>query len=446
VPSHLNLDIPLVVIGNISEAAYDFLRFAEDELEQLVRVRQLKAERSLLWAGGSKLVILSFPASHITYLTERLGYTGLEWVAPKDPTAWLSHDILRERHLIDRLIDYAGPERTLQVIPYATTRPFLELVTALRTEHDLTILLPESPLPENLWLRDSIDTKSGFRNLVGCWLSHGELPEGVICQNAQVAADVVKWFLMKGQACVAKPDRGQAGLGIHLFSDKTASRESVLQTLTHDPFLSGMIVVEAFIHSPEHLSPSLEFYVPPPEVGPPEITYLSNQVIVGTGDFMGVLASREMEEASWYPSFRESGLHTASQLQAMGYVGHFDIDAIVDSEGQLYLVEINARRTGGTHVHEFGIFSIGPDYLDDVVLLSQDSMAGGGITDTDTLLEVMDDLLYPINGENRGLVISMASTLPTGKFGCIFVASTTDEALALQEAVTQRIQQVVGEG
>jgi hypothetical protein len=443
VPSHLRADIPLVVIGNIPEAAYDFLRLSGDETGQLVQVRQLKSERSLLWAGGSKLVVLSFPAPHVTYLRERLGYEETECIAPENPTAWLSRDILRERRLIDRLVDYSGRSRTLQLIPYATTRCFLDLAAALQHEHGLTVLLPESPSPENLWLRDFIDTKSGFHNLAGSWLPPERLPVGIICQNAQMAADAVRWFLASGQGCLAKPDRGQAGIGIHLFSDESASREDILRDLQESPFLrDGSIIVEAFVSSSETTSPSLEFYVPPIGYGPPEITYLANQVISGMGDFHGALASSELARASWYPTFCESGLLIAGRLQAMGYVGHFDIDAIVDDEGHIYLVEINSRRTGGTHLHEFGLFSIGPDYLDEVVLLSQDSMASGSITDFPALLEVLGDLLYPISGNKNGVVVTMTSTLPAGKFGCIFVAPTTDGALALQESVMQRVRYI----
>jgi hypothetical protein len=447
VPSHLRPDIPLVIIGNIPEAAYDFLRLAGDEIGQMVRVRQLKSERSLLWAGSSKLVMLSFPAPHMPYLRERLGYDDTECIAPETPTAWLSRDSLRERSLIDRLVDYAGRERTLQLIPYATTRAFFELASALRAKHGLKVMLPESPSPENLWLRDLIDTKSGFHNLVGCWLPSGKLPTGIICRNAQVAADAVRWFLANGQNCLAKPDRGQAGIGIHLFSDRSASKKDILRKLQQNPFLRAeSIIVEAFVRSSEAISPSLEFYVPPLESGPPEITYLSNQVIVGAGDFTGVLVGREIEQAVWYPAFRESGIHVAERLQAMGYVGHFDIDAIVDDEGQIYLVEINTRRTGGTHVHEFGLFAVGESYLDEVVLLSQDAMPSGTITDAHTLLEVLGDLLYPISGDNRGVVVTMTSTLPARKFGCIFVAATTDEAIALQESVAQRMQYIPDKG
>lgn len=440
-PFHLQPDIPLVVVGNVPEAAYSFLALAGDDTEKLVQVRLLKGERSLLWAGESKLVVLSFHPRHMTYLRERLGYKGTECIAPNRPTAHLSRDILREPELMGRLVDYAGPGRTLQMIPYVTTRPFLKLVDFLRNEYNLTMLLPESPSPENLWVRDYMGTKSGFRTLAGSWLPQDELPEGIICQNVGVAADVVSWFHANGRDCIVKPDQGQAGIGIHLFAGEQSSKEESLKRLQQDPFLqSGLITVEEFIHSSRMISPSLEFCVPPLGVRDPHVTYLSNQLLIGTGQFCGVLASRELEQATWYPRFRENGLLIAKRLQKMGYIGHFDLDAIVNDEERLYPVEINARRTGGTHVHEFACFAFGPDYLDNVVLLSQDAMSSGSITDSQVLLELIEDLLYPISGGRWGVVITMTSTLATGKFGCIFVAPNTEEALGLHETVTQRIQ------
>ncbi len=62
--------------------------------------------------------------------------------------------------------------------------------------------------------------------------------------------------------------------------------------------------------------------------------------------------------------WRDSGMIFARRLQQMGYVGHFDLDTVVDDAGRVYLLEINPRRTGGTHVHEFAEHVFGADYLD----------------------------------------------------------------------------------
>jgi len=54
------------------------------------------------------------------YLQDRLGYAGTVWRRPEKPTARLSQDIVREQHLLDQIVAYAGEARDIQMIPYAT--------------------------------------------------------------------------------------------------------------------------------------------------------------------------------------------------------------------------------------------------------------------------------------------------------------------------------------
>jgi hypothetical protein len=443
--SRLDENVPLVVVYNISETFYEFLSRAEDPLERerLILGEQYRTDRALLWLGDPKLVFVTFPISHADYLCQRFGYQGTAYVAPSQPGPWLSLDILREQALVDRLVEYAGSDRTVQLIPYATTDQFLQLAEALRTRYGLNVLLPECPAPDKLWIRDYVDTKAGFRVLVSHWLpdSAGLLPQGIICRDPQQAARVAHWFCAGGRSCVIKADAGENGIGSIVA--KHLSLEGFQQAIQGSPFLrDDWITVEEFIHSSHQLSPSLEMFVPPLGAGEPAVTYLSQQLFHEFGDFCGVLVSRELVEAGWYPRLAESGMVIATRLQEMGYVGHFDLDAIVDADDNAILLEINSRRTGGTHVHEFATFHFGPDYLDEVVLLSNDAMHSGAFTDGDDLLGVIDDLLYPVRGERRGVVIAMTSALEVHEFGCIIVAQSTGEALELLDLLKERIRSV----
>jgi phosphoribosylglycinamide formyltransferase 2 len=125
----------------------------------------------------------------------------------------------------------------------------------------------------------------------------------------------------------------------------------------------------------------------------------------------------------------------------MGYVGHFDLDCLVDEEGKLYLLEVNSRRTGGTHVHDFAQHVIGPDYMDKVALLSYEAMDACGIQSADELLETVGEFLYPMNGDPcRGLVVTITTALRLGRFGCIAVAPTIEEAVEIQNRVANRVK------
>jgi hypothetical protein len=439
VPCHIDKTIPLVVVYNNIETFVDFLRRSPDTA--VLRQRYFFGDRALFWLGDPKLVFVTSPVLHAEYLAQHLGYPGTHYLCPTVPSPSLSYDILGEERLVAQMVEYAGRQRTVQLVPYATTRAFLQLAQALQREHGLTVLLPESPALEHLWVRDYVDTKAGFRDLAGSCLPNaaGLLPQAFVCRDVPQATEVAHWFGRRGHACVVKADGGEGGLGHTVLAPQQAMAPGdVLPLLQANPFLrDDLIIVEELIPSPALLSPSLEFLVP--AQGRPEITYLSNQLFRDFGDFRGVLLSRELEAEPWYPLLAESGLLLARHLQELGYVGHFDLDAVVDGQGRLFLLEVNSRRTGGTHVHEFARFAFGPNYLDEVVLLSHNRMSSGPLTRWEDLHQAIGDLLYPIQGRKRGVVVTVTSALVKHEFGCIIVADTTAEALAIQQELQERL-------
>jgi hypothetical protein len=161
--------------------------------------------------------------------------------------------------------------------------------------------------------------------------------------------------------------------------------------------------------------------------------------MVGFGDFYGVLVSKDLYDTPWKEPLFNAGRQIACEIQRLGYVGHFDLDAIVDDADRVFLVEINTRRTGGTHVHEFGWHVFGPDYLDQVTLLSNDAISTGQIDQFEDLVEIVADLLYPISNQERGIVITGTSALKAGEFGAIVVGQSTADVQDLMEQLTDRM-------
>ena len=449
--AYLDKTIPVVMLANASEGKLDYLQRDRDNLETHIYTTQLWGDRAFFWLGNSKLIIVSRPIVHSVYLQETIGYQGTRYLVPKEPTACLSLDVLREPDLIDELIQYAGPAKTLQLIPYVNTRQFFKLVDVLKTEYGFTLLLPESPDPEIIWLQEHIDTKAGFRNLISQWLidsdpSWPQFPQGLVVNTLAQTAEVVLWFAKSSCACIVKSNNSIYGMGHQRFyPDECTSIEAIHSRLKTNPFLPGdTIAIEELIQSEQELSPSIELFVPPPGKGDPEITYMMNQLFLEFGQCSGVLLTKELQEENWYEPFAEVGLFIAEKFQSMGYVGHFDIDAIADDKSQLFLLESNPRRTATTHIHEFGKFFFGPNYLDEIVLLAQE-MESGSIRSFDRLLEAIGDLQYPhypANHERRGIIVTLASILEIGCFGYLIVATSMAEAIALQNQLKERIAAV----
>ncbi|MEW5940985.1 MAG: hypothetical protein AB1750_15060 [Chloroflexota bacterium] len=433
---------PIVALYNNLETFYPFLQRSNDP--DIFEKRKYRGDRGLFWLGPAKLLFTTAPAPGAREICDRWGYRQTDLISPRAPTHQLSLDLARDPELIQRIVDYAGPKRAIRLVPYATTKEFFQLADALTRDHGLTVHLPESPQRDSLWLRNYVDTKAGFRSLVKHWLGDdARLPQGFACRNIFQAAEVVTWFLRRGRPCVVKADGGESGIGHIVFGPGAPAQGSVLERLQEDPFLrDDLVIIEEFIPSTDGSSPSLEFFVPPFGEGEPCVTYLSGQIFEQFGRFAGVLIGREMTRSAWYPALEKSGLKVARELQTAGYAGTFDLDCVVDDAGNLWFLEINARRTGGTYVHEFACNAFGADYLSRVVVLSSNTIRCDGIRDTGRLLAALDDLLLPPGG-SRGLVITVTSTIQSGEFGGMFIAPDEADALRLREETLARLAPMI---
>lgn len=445
---YLASEIPLVFVCNTAETFLNYMSRADrpDRRQQLIAEMRVLGDRALLHPADPKLVIISAAIAHSDLVQHQLGFTQTRHRVPVQPSPCLCEDICADGDILEAIAHHAGQGRTIQLIPHATTPQFLRLVDTLRSRCGLTVRLPESPTPENLWLRDYVDTKAGFRHLFlqaqSSLPPNVYLPEGYVAQTLEQAAAIAQWFLTRNQSCLVKADTGNDALGHTAFSPKVdRSLDTTRHQLAQNPFLhEGLIVVEAFIPSTGRLFPSVELFVPAPEEGSPEMTYVCNQLFFESGTFAGVLVSREFEAESWYQPLVEAGLAIAHHLQHLGYVGHFDLDAIVDDAGRLFCIEINARRTGGTHVHELGVHRFGKDYLHHTVLLSNTSMGSGAISDFATLRAVLEPWLFPMGDRPQGVIITHTSGLEERKFGYVLAAPTAAIALELQAQMLQALE------
>jgi len=439
--------IPTVIIFNIAETFANFLEKSSDpqKREELINGEAYLGDRALLWGGDPKLAIVSYPIAHSEIIKNRLNYPQTTYRYPQHTTNQLSLDIIRDPGLLEAISNYAGENRSLQIIPYATTPEFLSLITILRENYQLSVETPESPNHDHLWIRDLVDTKAGFRQLVSQWLPDADrfLPPGFICYDSKQAADAAFWFYQRGKACLVKANTGENGIGIFIIRpDIPITLEEINKKIEDDTYYTDdLIVVEECIPATKQNSPSLELFVPHPKRGKPEITYLSKQLFIEFGDFCGIEVSKNLQQEKWFPDLERCGILIAHKLQDLGYVGHFDLDCIISDDEKLYLLEINSRRTGGTHVHDLAYHIIGPDYIDNTSLLSFEAMDSGRINSADELINLLAEFLYPINKEHIGLVITVTTTLKYHRFGCLTIAPTPGEALILQKQIAQKISE-----
>jgi hypothetical protein len=436
---HLH-DTPVVVIHNYLESFRDFLSRTGDQ--EALLDRRFNGDQALFWVGDPKLVISSAPIENAETFCEKWGYENTLTVSPSQLTPSLSMDILREPPLVEKVVEYADTKGRVALVPYASTKELYILADALQKEHGLEVLLPESPQRENLWVKDYVDSKVGFRTLATQWIQEeNSYPFGFVSPDQAHVIEMADWFRIRGKGCVVKASIGGSGVGnLFLPIDAMPTRESIAESVRANEFLKDdLFVVEEYILSPNQVSPSMELFVPHPENGPPKITYFCDQLFEESGRFAGMLVGKELEDQPWYPKLAQTGLHIAGQLQQIGYVGYFDLDSVEDAEGNIYFVEINSRRTGGTYAHEFLYHVFGPDYGEEISMLCRNKFPSGKITTMEELEKVIGDLAYPIGGNKQGVIVMLTSMLYQGYFGFIILARTLDETKRLYQELVERL-------
>ncbi|NJK63681.1 MAG: ATP-grasp domain-containing protein [Synechococcaceae cyanobacterium SM2_3_1] len=431
---------PLVVLANTSEAYASFLNSISNKLTHASLLRRIhcSSDRALLWLNSEKLVIGSLPICHHDLLSE-IGYAGTKYLSPSIPTQYLCADIIHENHIIAAIDKWAGASKKIQLIPYANTNEFYQLVSHLREKIGLTVYTPESPNQESLWITHYVDSKFGFRNFVASLdlASDIRLPKYYICKSKQDVIYIASLLLKKRKRCVVKVDDGCLGLGqVYLYPQDLVHHgiERKLADSLIGNYCYEQLIVEEFIESSRF--PSIEVFVPP-ETSSVQVTYVCDQRF-DNNLFSGIILTPDLYHDEWYPSLYTFAKKVGEELQGHGYVGYFDIDALIDSHNHIYVLELNARRTGGTHVHEFATRVLGRSYFQSFSILSGTAQLSSPVSYS-TLIDTMTRLNLSFSRSQEGILISQTSALQDGVVGYIVVSSSLDRLNILHQSFLDAI-------
>jgi len=229
-----------------------------------------------------------------------------------------------------------------------------------------------------------------------------------------------------------------------LQGDYRALRRAIKARLDADSQMaSDVVVVEELIEMDRRLgggSPSIEMYIPAEPERDVEFLYLCGQILTPSGYFFGVEMYGDVLAPALQETLEEAGLTVAREMRKLGYVGYFDMDLVAGVDGQMYAVEINTRRTGGTHAHEAAEEIYGPRYWERAAVISNNVLAFQGPPLTYAgLREVVGPLLFPMEGRREGILPTIVSSLPAGHFGYIAFGPNIARARELERTLHERL-------
>ncbi|WP_438484725.1 ATP-grasp domain-containing protein [Streptomyces sp. S186] len=412
---------PTLCVCNAVDTLHDFA-VRTDRADELLSECYAQQDQALFWGPLDKMLITYEPIGDLDWQRKFLELDGVVNLSPAGRTGSLFADALSDPGLMAAVAAHAGPGRRLRLIPHTTTTDLWRFSETLRSQYGVAVELPESTPQQRL--RDLLDTKTGLRDLatdLGMTGGPCRIPPGTHCSGKHEVPAAVQGMLATGTPCIVKPDRGEASLGLLIFrpgDDDVAERLAASTFYDEDP-----VVVEEFLDG-DIAFPSVEYMVPAD--APPHLCYTTDMLFEGATRLRGNVTARELRDRWWYHPLTEGGLRLAEEMQRRGYRGRFGIDAIARDD-IVYLHDLNARRTGSSHVHEFGEHLIGPGYLDTHAVGNYDFYGLPAGLDLPEVLRRLGRLVASPRHAERGVVPTELTDLHTGRLSCMFYASSLAE-------------------
>ena len=239
---------------------------------------------------------------------------------------------------------------------------------------------------------------------------------------------------------IIKPTDGNSGLGsLRFYTDDLNNPRIIRAQLEENTYLkNNKIMVEELlkVKAGDLQSPSLEIYVPA-EPEKPGMLYWSQQILSPEGNFLGVVMDHIDHQSSATRQAEEDALAIADFLQKQGYRGHFDTDYIIREDGRYIPIEINIRRTGGTHVYSAMKTLLGDD-AENLVIISREEFRTGAPQSWEIVREKLHDL-FITDEKKTGMLLINVNMLRVNTIGFIVIERTLERAFQLQDEIRMRL-------
>lgn len=450
--------IKTIYISNILEGYYKSYNAMKSQKEGLfwTRFDTFDSNRALLYGDDNKVIITSFPIHrpHFVHMLHLMGWKKVRNISPFKPSPAISTDCMTDHTLKIELITIIKNNPGVAIIPYRSTPQFQKLIHFLRKK-DLIFETPETIPEEKQFILNYFNTKRGFRHLWHLSYAdnppHVQIPEGFITQNKKEAIDAAWWFKQDNESFVIKYNSGVQGIGIELIDHKTLANDKEkftqqMKDLLRDKMWNETIIIIEKAIPPneraESISPSVEVYINPQ--GEVSQSYVSDQILAeDKRTFRGIYIYPELMTDTAIKKTFDSSIKFGRRLAQYGYRGVFDMDLIRSNNNEIYVVEANLRRTGGTHLHELCLALLGKKYghnyhslIEDIYLNKKHCLT------YKKCCSLFADELYS-NKKHSGMIFANPDMLKVHILVIVLIAKTRRQILALREKVESKLKKVI---
>ncbi len=344
--------MPKVIDLVIPNQAEYFLRdpsllLTGDERARLVQFAgTYESEHSVFWTASPRVLLLPSGVDHAWFadVHQALDLPEPPVVSPRVRTGLLVQDLLHDgeaqRSLRTQVSDYDVVRMQL-----VGPTPHAYQLAALLSGWGHTVEL--DCVPEvNYWSSLYLDAKISCLDLAR-QLREVRVAPGLVVTNWVALRGALEMMLGRYGKVIARTAYGVAGDGSGVVRNEPGSTDEFLERAARDSFFAFPILVQQFIEHADGIGcPAADILVGGEGVEDivlcaltVEGGYLFRSVDVGDGSLSPVWGERLTQVARV--------LGTAAH--AMGYRGWMCTDCVAGADDQLYVTEINARRSGSLH-------------------------------------------------------------------------------------------------
>jgi hypothetical protein len=417
--------IKTIIVANICEFYIQlFSRFHENEIESSwIEPSHAECDMALLWTGDDKLVIVPTPPdkNFISDLFNIFGFENTHVVSPANASESICEDIENDHEFFDFLVQVVKGSEVPQIISWGATKQFYNLLYRLEQAGG-KFTAPEIPLQDDYWIVPYLDSKCGFREIctkLSRKISEIIIPPGLVCANIEMVTAIVKSGYLQNGGIVVKSNQGVGGYGTLLYRREkfrgSFNFEKNLYTCMKlmPIFFETTLIVERYIESHPWSaisSPSIQGVVHPS--GDVEILTLAGQIVDQGGRYIGAIISPDLFRPLLDKKLRCIGYAVGQAAAKLGYRGVFNIDTILGNDGQVYCIEINARRTSVKYILDMVEILFGPNAISKSIITNERfaSKILRNLTYSD-VRSLLSEYLFPMRGKPVGVIITIPSSL-----------------------------------
>jgi len=449
----------VVYIFNLSEDVWPFISAMSDPHERQFEIdwNANLAERDLISIAEENDAIFISPRpireSFLEYHKKVFGDKHITVLVPKTHTGEICEDIINDVDIMEKLIVAANSVKKLTLISYSSSPQFFHLIRSLQ-EKGIAVYAPESPDISSAWTVNFFGSKSGIRQLAqksGTLEPDFKIADGLICSSMYDAAMIAANKYIKEDGVVLKTNKGHSGAGVLIFrpgdlpQDYKACEQAIHKILQKDSYWEKFpIVIEDFINVNFAVGggfPNVEFKIQ--KSGKIEFLYYCGMRIDKNGVYQGQEIHESVITDRTAARIMDTGFFIGEQYAAAGYRGYFDVDYVAAKNGEIYVTESNARRTGGTHVYKAGELLIGKNFMMDSYTLSNNdyTLPGDIHPSFEKILDVLSPILFnPLTKE--GIVLASSNLLEQGKIAYIIFGPTERKSLEIESSMTRLLEKL----